>query len=87
MRVADVYAQLRGALGRGRPGATSIWNRFVTWFNALELSENTILLAFSVAVGAAGGLGVVAFYGLIDLAYAALYRLPGVYFSRATLLA
>lgn len=45
-------------------------------FNALELSENTILMAFSLAIGILSALGVVAFYKSIDLAYALFYRLP-----------
>ena len=45
-------------------------------FNALELSENTILMAFALAIGVLSALGVVAFYKSIDLAYALFYRLP-----------
>lgn len=52
------------------------WTAFVDWFNGLQLSENAILLGFAVAIGAIGGVGVLAFYSLIDLAYWAFYRLP-----------
>jgi CIC family chloride channel protein len=49
----------------------------VNWFNELELSENAILIAFSLAIGILSALGVVAFYKAIDLAFALFYRLPG----------
>jgi CIC family chloride channel protein len=52
------------------------WRRFVTWFHGLELSENAILIAFAVAIGTIGAMGVVGFYELIDLAYALFYRTP-----------
>src|SRR5690606_7587779 len=52
------------------------WRRFLAWFHGLELSENAILISFAVAVGVVGALGVVAFYELIDLAYAGFYRTP-----------
>jgi CIC family chloride channel protein len=54
----------------------SRWQRFVGWFNALELSENAILIAFSLAIGVFSALGVAAFYKSIDLAFALFYRLP-----------
>ncbi len=56
--------------------AENAWDQFVDWFNALDLSENAVLLAFAVAVGAVGALGVVGFYKLIDLAYAAFFEWP-----------
>lgn len=46
------------------------WRSFTRWFNSLALSENTVLLAFGLGVGALSALGVVAFYSLIDAAYA-----------------
>ena len=59
-----------------------MWERFADWFNGLHLDENTILLAFAVAIGIAGALGVVAFYRLIDLAYYVLYLLPALYLTQ-----
>jgi len=53
------------------------WRGVVTWFNALELSENAILIAFSLVIGVLSSLGVVAFYKAIDLAFALFYRVPG----------
>lgn len=52
----------------------SVWQSFVDWFNDLKLSENAILLGFSVFIGAMTGLGVTAFYTLIDLAHRALFE-------------
>jgi CIC family chloride channel protein len=52
------------------------WGEFADWFNGLGLSENAILLGFGLAIGAAAALGVVIFYRLIDLAYAAFWRWP-----------
>ena len=53
------------------------WRDIVNWINALELSENAILIAFSLAIGVLSALGVVAFYKSIDVAFALFYRLPG----------
>jgi len=55
---------------------TRRWERLVDRFHALDLSENAVLLAFAVAVGVAGALGVVLFYKLIDLSAAVLFRWP-----------
>ena len=63
------------------------WRYFVAWFHALELSENTILMGFAVAVGAATALGVVVFYELIDIAYATFFQVPGEHLSRQVFLA
>ncbi|HEY7235188.1 MAG TPA: chloride channel protein [Gemmatimonadaceae bacterium] len=60
-----------------RPDAVTAWRGIVAWFNSLELSENAILIAFSLAIGLLSALGVVAFYKSIDLAFALFYRLPG----------
>ena len=60
-----------------RPSAGAAWRGIVAWFNALELSENAILIAFSLAIGLLSALGVAAFYKSIDLAFALFYRLPG----------
>lgn len=45
------------------------WLRLLARLGRVQLSENTVLLAFAVAIGLAGALGVAVFYGLIDLAY------------------
>jgi CIC family chloride channel protein len=63
------------------------WRLFVAWFHSLELSENTILMAFAVAVGGASALGVVAFYELIDLAYTVFFGWPAEHLSRDVFLA
>ena len=51
-RQAD-RARRRAIVVVGRPvvAARGMWDGFVDWFNGLGLSENTILLAFAVAVG------------------------------------
>ena len=59
-----------------------MWDRFADWFNGLALAENTILLGFATVIGVGGGLGVVAFYRLIDLAYWILYLTPAVYLTQ-----
>jgi chloride channel protein, CIC family len=69
------------------PNPRVVWRVLVSRFNALELSENTILLGFALAIGLAGALGVVVFYRLIDLFYAAFYRWPGAFLSRTDFLA
>ena len=56
------------------------------WVNGQELDENTILLAFAVAIGLLGAGGVVAFYRLIDVAYAAFTRWPASFLSPGDLL-
>jgi chloride channel protein, CIC family len=67
--------------------AGGVWDRFATWFNAFHFNENSILLGFAVAIGLAGGLGVVAFYRLIDLAYWILYLRPAVWLTDSGILA
>jgi CIC family chloride channel protein len=74
-------------VGRPVAAARGLWDGFVDWFNALGLSENAILLGFAVVVGIGGALGVVAFYKLIDAAYAVFYRWPGTFLSRSDFLA
>lgn len=61
---------------RAAARAHLLWGRVLTGFERLELSENAILLAFAVVIGAAAALGVVAFYRAIDLAYHTLYVMP-----------
>jgi len=67
--------------------AGGVWDRFADWFNAFRFNENTILLGFAVAIGLAGGLGVVAFYRLIDLAYWVLSLTPAVFLTQSGILA
>jgi len=59
-----------------RANARDAWLGIVKWFNGLELSENAILIAFSLAIGVLSALGVAGFYKSIDLAFALFYRLP-----------
>lgn len=59
------------------------WQQWISWFNGLGLHENTVLMVFAVAVGAASALGVVLFYKAIDLAFALFFRIPGEHVSRA----
>lgn len=75
-------ARTRRAAQRVLRGAGGWWDRFAEWFNGLGLSENAILLAFAVAIGAAGALGVVLFYSLIDLAFSVFFRWPSEYLPR-----
>src|SRR5690242_3356303 len=63
------------------------WHGIVDWFNSLELSENAILIAFSLAIGVLSALGVAAFYKLIDLAFWLFYKLPGTLIPRLALFA
>jgi CIC family chloride channel protein len=48
------------------------WMRIVAWLERRDWDEGTQLMAFALVIGAASALGVVAFYRLIDLAYALL---------------
>ncbi|HET6231478.1 MAG TPA: chloride channel protein [Longimicrobiaceae bacterium] len=61
------------------------WTAALARFEALKLSENTILLSFAVAIGLVGALGVIAFYRLIDLAYTVFYRWTGEFVGTAAL--
>ena len=45
------------------------WARIVTWLAVADLDEGALLMLFGLVIGVAGGLGVVGFYHLIDLAY------------------
>lgn len=82
-------ARRRAIVVVGRPVAKArgVWHGFVEWFNALGLSENTILIGFAVVVGVGGALGVVAFYTLIDASYTLFFRWPQTFLPRAGLLA
>jgi len=85
-RLPRLEDAIDAAASSGRTAA-AVWRLFLRWFNGLELSENAILLGFAVAIGLAGGLGVIAFYRAIDLAYIAFYQWPSTYLSRLDLLA
>jgi CIC family chloride channel protein len=78
----DPTRPARRAAQRAVLRAGGVWDRFADRINALNLDENTILLAFAVAIGMAGALGVVVFYRSIDLAFYLLYLLPGIYLTR-----
>ncbi|MGH7663699.1 MAG: chloride channel protein [Gemmatimonadaceae bacterium] len=45
------------------------WDRLVAFLARRDWDEGTLLLIFAVAIGVGAGLGVAAFYKLIDLAY------------------
>lgn len=80
-------AHVESSVLRWRSPAEDGWTAFIGWFDRLELSENTVLLGFAVVIGAAAALGVVAFYKLIDLAYAAFYGWPASVAPQAYFLA
>jgi CIC family chloride channel protein len=86
-RLPDPTRPARAAARLAVRRAGSIWDRFADWFNSLQLAENTILLGFATAIGLGAGLGVVAFYRLIDLAYWILYLTPAVYLTQQGILA
>jgi len=48
------------------------WTRVVGWLERRNWDEGALLMAFALPIGAIAALGVVAFYKLIDLAYALL---------------
>jgi CIC family chloride channel protein len=60
----------RSAALANRIGAP--WTKIVAWLEQRDWDEGTQLMVFALVIGAAGALGVVAFYRLIDLAYALL---------------
>ncbi len=86
-RLPDPTRPARDAARLAARHAGGVWDRFADWFNAFHFNENTILLGFAVAIGVAGGLGVVAFYRLIDLAYWVLYLTPAVFLTQSGILA
>ncbi|MFL5514665.1 MAG: chloride channel protein, partial [Gemmatimonadales bacterium] len=86
-RLRDPTRPARAAARLAVRRAGSMWDRFADWFNGLALAENTILLGFATAIGLGGGLGVVVFYRLIDLAYWILYLTPAVYLTQQGILA
>ncbi len=85
--IPDPTRPARHAARRAALRAGGVWDRFADRFNRLGLSENAILLGFAGAIGLGSGLGVVAFYHLIDLAYWLLYLTPAVYLTQSGVLA
>ena len=68
--------------------AGGVWDRFADWFNGLEPQREhdpPRLREWPIGVGA--GLGVVAFYRLIDLAFWIFYLTPAVWLTQAGILA
>ena len=53
-----------------------IWERIVAWVHDRDLDEGAPLMIVGALIGAVAGLGIVAFYKLIDVAYALLTALP-----------
>src|SRR5262249_45723080 len=49
---------------------------FFAWLERRDWDEGATLMVFGAMIGLAGGLSVVAFYRLIDVAHFALIRLP-----------
>lgn len=81
---SSVTASARKLLSRGGTLAKLAWDELVTWFNAREFSENSVLLGFAVAIGLLTGLGVVGFYKSIDLAFDVFYKWPAYYIPQVT---
>jgi chloride channel protein, CIC family len=57
-------------MGKGR------WGALQRWIERRDWDEGTLLMAVGAAIGAASGLGVVAFYRLIDLSHAVFIVWP-----------
>jgi CIC family chloride channel protein len=66
--------RLPGDVRAGR--AAHAWDRLLTAFERLDWDEGGVLMLFGALIGVAGGLGVVLFYRLIDLCYAAFVLWP-----------
>jgi len=56
--------------------AQGVWDDAIDWFNGLGVDENTILLGFAAVIGLVGGLGVIGFYKLIDVAHRLFFYWP-----------
>ena len=67
--------------------ASGVWDDVVDWFNGLDLSEQSILLGFSVVIGLLGAGGVIVFYKLIDLCHQLFFAWPASVLPSAGLLA
>ncbi|HEY2898281.1 MAG TPA: chloride channel protein [Gemmatimonadaceae bacterium] len=68
--IATRVARARSTAIATRVGAP--WAKIVAWLEQRDWDEGTQLMLFALLIGAASALGVVAFYRLIDLAYALL---------------
>ena len=53
-----------------------LWERIVAWVHERDLDEGAPLMIVGAVIGAVAGLGIVGFYGLIDVAYALLSAFP-----------
>jgi CIC family chloride channel protein len=70
-------------LPRFRPFVTPVlafnqrwWLRTLDWFKKQDFDEGATLMVLGALVGLASGLGVIAFYGLIDLSHFVFIRWP-----------
>lgn len=75
-RAATSLRHTRQVTRRALLSVGGAWSDFADWFNGLGFSENAILLGFGVGIGAVAALGVVAFYRLIDVAFAIFWTWP-----------
>src|SRR5262249_30020744 len=57
----------------------AVWNRLVEWIQARDFDAGISLLVIGAIIGLAAGLGVVAFYLLIDGSYAVLTAWPAAH--------
>ena len=53
-----------------------LWDKALRWLERRDWDESATLMVFGGLVGIVTGLGVVAFYGLIDLSHLVLIRWP-----------
>jgi CIC family chloride channel protein len=52
------------------------WVRILEWFKKQDFDEGATLMVFGALVGVVSGLGVIAFYGLIDVSHYIFIRWP-----------
>jgi CIC family chloride channel protein len=58
------------------PRVRRVWSRLLEWAHGRDLDEGISLVVIGAVIGVASGLGVVAFYRLIDGSYAVLTAWP-----------